>query len=384
MRVSPEFNLNEQSRAKLERISTAIMQGFAGGGYGRVALPVLQPADLYLDMAGEDIRERMFVFDDPVGNEVCLRADLTIPLCRFVLDQMASFPARRSCLGAVFRFDANTLNATEMLQAGIELIGGASGIAADSEVLALACAALDAAGIDGIDLVLGNVSLFPALLADLGLDQVWQRELGYAFRHPSLLQPTLADMRAGRRPKARAFAIDFAVASPTEAESFVSQRVGLAPGEEASGRTAADIAERLVDRAKAAAKRLPDANSLDVIEAFLAVRGPAEPSIRRLKSLSAGAGFARALARLEVCVERAQQNRGRADRVMIEATLGRSFVYYTGFVFSLSARGEAEPLAAGGRYDGLMRDLGASEPLAAVGCAIWPERILAAREASDG
>ncbi len=384
MRISPEFSLSEQSRAKLERISSAVMQGFASGGYARVALPVLQPADLYLDMAGEDIRERMFVFDDPLGNEVCLRADLTIPLCRYVLDQTASFPARRSCLGAIYRFDANTSGATEMLQAGIELIGGGSGTAADSEVLGLACAALDAAGIDGINLVLGDVALFPALLADLGLDQIWQRELGYAFRHPSLLQPTLGDMRTGARPKARAIAIEFAGVSRAEAEAFVSQRVGLAAGEAVSGRTAADIAERLIDRAEAAATPLPDAKSLDVIEAFLGVQGPAEQSIRRLKSLSTGAGFARALSRLEECVERARQNRNAADRVMIETTLGRSFVYYTGFVFSLSARGEDEPLAAGGRYDGLMRDLGANELLAAVGCAIWPERILAAQEAQDG
>lgn len=384
MRVSPEFTLSEASRARLEHISSDVMQVFAGGGYARVALPSLQPADLYLDMAGEDIRERMFVFDDPAGNEVCLRADLTIPLCRYVLDQKARFPARCSCLGAVYRFDPNTSGATEMLQAGIELIGGASGIAADSEVLGLACAALDAAGTRGIDLVLGDVALFPALLADLGLDPIWQRALGYAFRHPSLLQPTLADMRAGRRAKARAFAIDFAAVSRGEAEAFVSQRVGLAQGEEASGRSAADIAERLIDRAKAAATPLPDAQSLDAIEAFLAVSGRADQSLRQLKSLCSGAGFARALARLEACVARAQQNRNIADRVRIEATLGRSFVYYTGFVFSLSARGEAEPLAAGGRYDGLMSDLGASEPLAAVGCAIWPERILAAQEARDG
>ena len=383
MRVATEFNLSEQSRAKLERISAAIMQGFASGGYTRVALPVLQPADLYLDMAGEDIRERMFVFEDPAGNEMCLRADLTIPLCRFVLDQKASVPARRSCLGSVFRFDANTSGATEMLQAGIECIGGQSGIAGDIEVLGLACAALSAAGMSGINLVLGDVALFPALLADLGLDEIWQRQLRYAFRHPSLLQPTLADMRSGRRSKVRAFAIDFAAVAQSEAEDFVSQRVGLADGEEASGRTAADIASRLIDRAKAAATPLPEAKSLDVIEAFLAVEGPADTSIRSLKSLTTGGAFAKALARFEEHIGRAREARGAADAMMVSTTLGRSFVYYTGFVFSLSARDADEPLAAGGRYDRLLRDLGASEPIAAVGCAIWPERILAAQEAPN-
>ncbi|MFZ1990417.1 MAG: ATP phosphoribosyltransferase regulatory subunit [Alphaproteobacteria bacterium] len=383
MRAAAKYNLDEASRAKLEGICAAIMQRFVSGAYERIDLPVLQPADLYLDMAGEDIRERMFVFDDPMGNELCLRADLTIPLCRFVLDHKERFPARHSCLGSVFRFDVGTSGATEMLQAGIECLGGPPGIAGDIEVLELACAALAAAGMSATLLTLGDVSLFPALLADLGLDEIWQRRFGYAFRHPSLLQPTLADMRAGRRPKARTFPIDFARVAQSEAEAFVSQRVGLADGEEVSGRSAADIAARLVDRAKAAAAPLPDAKSLDVIEAFLAIEGVADQAILRLKSLAAGARFAKALARLEECAHRARTHQA-ADDVMISTTLGRSFVYYTGFVFSLSAPGESEPLAAGGRYDRLLSDLGAREPKAAVGCAIWPERILAAQGAPNG
>ena len=384
MRVSSEFGLNETNRARLEQISSAIMRGFASSGYARIALPVLQPADLYLDMAGEDIRERMFVFDDPAGNEVCLRADLTIPLCRSVLDQKSSLPARRSCLGAVYRFDPNTAGATEMLQAGIELIGGPAGLAADREVLELACTALGAAGVNGLDLFLGDVSLFSALLSDLGLDPIWQRQLAYAFRHPSLLQPTLADMRAGHRPKARAFAVDFASTSRAEAEAFVAQRLGLADGEEACRRSAGDIAERLIDRARAAATPLPEAKALDVIEAFLAVSGSADEAIRRLKSLSNGVVFAKAFARFEEYAAQARQNCGPADRVLVDTTLGRNFVYYTGLVFSLREKGDDEPLAAGGRYDKLMGDLGANEPIAAVGCAIWPERILAARETNNG
>src|SRR5262249_26456907 len=150
-----------------------------------------------------------------------------------------------SCLGSVFRFDVNAAGATEMLQAGIECLGGPSDIAADIEVLDLASAALAATGLNGIELTLGDVSLFPALLAELDLDEIWQRRLTYAFRHPSLLQPTLAGMRSGHRQKVRNFEIDFASATPREVEAFVSQRVGLAQGEEIAARSAAEIAARL-------------------------------------------------------------------------------------------------------------------------------------------
>ena len=44
--------------------------------------PVLQPAHLYLEMAGEDLRKRAFLVEDPEGDDLCLRPDMTAPVCR--------------------------------------------------------------------------------------------------------------------------------------------------------------------------------------------------------------------------------------------------------------------------------------------------------------
>ncbi|MGB6448132.1 MAG: ATP phosphoribosyltransferase regulatory subunit, partial [Xanthobacteraceae bacterium] len=49
----------------------------AGNPYVRIAPPVLQPAEPFLDLGGEDIRRRMFLTTDPDGRELCLRPDLT-------------------------------------------------------------------------------------------------------------------------------------------------------------------------------------------------------------------------------------------------------------------------------------------------------------------
>ena len=48
---------------------------------------ILQPAEPFLDLSGEDIRKRMFLTTDPEGRELCLRPDLTIPVSR---DYLAS------------------------------------------------------------------------------------------------------------------------------------------------------------------------------------------------------------------------------------------------------------------------------------------------------
>jgi ATP phosphoribosyltransferase regulatory subunit len=55
---------------------------------------------------------------------------------------------------------------------------------------------------------------------------------------------------------------------------------------------------------------------------------------------------------------------------------GRGLDYYTGFEFELHHRGNgAEPLVAGGRYDGLMTQLGSPDPIPAVGFSVWVDAL---------
>jgi ATP phosphoribosyltransferase regulatory subunit len=70
------------------------------------------------------------------------------------------------------------------------------------------------------------------------------------------------------------------------------------------------------------------------------------------------------------------------ESVNFSARFGRNMEYYTGFVFELWSRDAegAVQIAGGGRYDTLMRSLGAAKDIPAVGCAIRGERVLAARK----
>ena len=59
-------------------------------------------------------------------------------------------------------------------------------------------------------------------------------------------------------------------------------------------------------------------------------------------------------------------------------SFGRGLDYYTGFEFELHAKAKGngvEPLVAGGRYDGLMTQLGSATPIAAVGFSVWVEAL---------
>ena len=60
----------------------SILGLFAGRGYVHEEPSVLQPAEIFLDRSGEEIRRRTFTLTDPSGRDLALRPDLTIPICR--------------------------------------------------------------------------------------------------------------------------------------------------------------------------------------------------------------------------------------------------------------------------------------------------------------
>src|SRR4051812_9509212 len=82
----------------------ALIASFERAGYARVAPAILQPAEPFLDLSGEDIRKRMYLTGDPQGHELCLRPDLTIPVSRdYLASPFAGKPQGFCYLGPVFR-----------------------------------------------------------------------------------------------------------------------------------------------------------------------------------------------------------------------------------------------------------------------------------------
>ncbi len=169
---------------------------FTAAGYELVAPAIIQPAGLFLDVVGENLRGRTYVFSDPDGAELCLRPDLTVPACRLYLErEPAARDPRRFCYnGPAFRFqpqDAPSENPREFRQAGIENFASADAVGADAEVLALMCRAVAAAGLARFDLKLGDLGLFRALLDALALPRRWHDRLSHQFWRPEAFRAEL-------------------------------------------------------------------------------------------------------------------------------------------------------------------------------------------------
>jgi ATP phosphoribosyltransferase regulatory subunit len=163
-------------------------------GYARVSPAIVQPAEPFLDLAGEDMRRHMFLLADSAGHELCLRPDLTIPVARdYLASAAAARPAGFCYLGAVFRDRGAGFpsGSGEFLPAGIESFGRADTAAADAEALSLGLEATAHYGVADPAILTGDVSLFSALIAALELAPAWKRRLLKDFNRKATLAEDL-------------------------------------------------------------------------------------------------------------------------------------------------------------------------------------------------
>jgi len=354
--------------------AASILRLFAAHGYVQEEPPVLQPAEIFLDRSGEEIRRRTFTLTDPSGRDLALRPDLTIPICRDAVLSNRKLPARIFYNGLVFRHQPGEPNRpTQFFQAGAELLGQEDRAAGDSEILSLAIEALRAAGLADFSLRIGDLALFNALVDALALPRQWSARLKRHFWRAGYVESLLYWLGHGdgapKLPGTRA-----------EIEALLDQKSD-AP---AAGRSRAEIVARALDRAAEAATLRLDPGVADAIAKLLDISGPAQAALIEVRALLKTAGIALdpQLAAMEARLA-ALKNLGVApERVQFTAHFGRNMEYYTGFVFELWARDREGPVqvAGGGRYDTLLESLGAGKPVSAIGCAIRTERLLAAQK----
>ncbi len=155
---------------ELRAITDAMRDVFAAHGYGEVATPALEYEAVLTrgDSTAADPAYRLF---DEHGNVLVLRSDMTIPIARVVATRYASAPTplRFSYVAHAYRaVKQHRGHPREILQAGIELVG-APGPEGTAEAVSMLCATLDAGGLTGYRVGLGDASLFPRVLRQAGV-----------------------------------------------------------------------------------------------------------------------------------------------------------------------------------------------------------------------
>jgi ATP phosphoribosyltransferase regulatory subunit len=149
-------------------ITEALRGVFERHGYGEVSTPALEYEEVLARADMAEARPAYRVFDES-GAVLVLRSDMTVPIARVVATRYPTVdPPLRFCYVAHCYRGVRPQRGQprELLQAGIELIG-APAPQGTAEALTVLCDALDAVGLKGYRVGVGDASLYPALMASL-------------------------------------------------------------------------------------------------------------------------------------------------------------------------------------------------------------------------
>jgi ATP phosphoribosyltransferase regulatory subunit len=357
----------------------ALLLSFAQAGYALAEPPVLQPAEPFLDLSGEDIRKSLYLTTDATGEELCLRPDLTIPVAReYLASPKAGQATGYSYLGPVFRYRGGA--PSEFLQAGIESFGRLDRPAADAEMLALALEATRAFGVGEVEIRTGDVALFTTLIDALELYPVWRRRLMKDFNRKISLEHDIEQLTvasATTRNEYEGVLAALAGSDRKAALALVTDLMSIAGASNVGGRTVAEIADRFLEQSTLKAGALPR-DALTIIKRFLGIAGDPRDAIKQLRSLAADArlNIGAAIDAFESRVGFMAARGIDTAQTRFSTAFGRGLDYYTGFEFELHAKdNDVEPLVAGGRYDGLLTQLGSATAIPAVGFSVWVETL---------
>lgn len=358
-RIGAPQQVLDTARARLARL-------FEGAGFAPIDMPHLFLGETLLDVYGEDLRARAFLFPDAErGNELCLRPDFTVPLALAHGESGWTRHARYTYQGPVFRRQPQGQGRpTEYLQVGLEQFGAPDPVQSDAQVFALLHRGVAELGVPAPDVQMGDLSIPFALLDALDMPEQRRAALKRHFWRPQRFQAL----------------IDRACVPPTPSGTRIAllEGRGAETGEVLGLRTREEIAARievLAEEARMPAMPVPDA---DLLGAVMALDCPATEAPGGLAALT-GEGTVRvAIDRLAARLDALADEGIDPAHMVFDANFGRNLEYYDGFVFEMRApdRRVHPPLAGGGRYDALPARLGADGPVPAIGGIIRPEAVL--------
>jgi histidyl-tRNA synthetase len=357
-----------QSQTQLQKLIETLQRHNELFGYQRLETDMIQPADLFLTKAGDQLIHRLFTFDRS-GRLWALRPEFTASAAKAYAEQAEeqSNPARWQFAGAVFEDAPGSSQVQQRHSVGTELLGWHSPVA-DAETILVVYTGLRAAGVHDVQIIIGSVNLLRALLSSYDLDS---RLLRFIVENLSHLNT-----------EGKAYIIDrfdrlVAFSSTSPETSGIDLRVLLEKSGSLAGRTREDIIRRLQRKTERLAARSAVLEALDQLETLNRTFSISADGMEQIRlQLKPGQTEAAAvLDELDTLIGLLQTAHIPLDDIALFPTLARDWNYYTGMIFEARSRSSGRVLAGGGRYNELIRLMGGRDT-PAVGSASYADAIM--------
>ncbi len=280
-------------------------------GYAPFKMSKFEEYDLYVENKDFLVGDGVITFNDTDGKLLALKPDVTLSIIKNSKDEPDGITSKVYYNENVYRISKNTHTFKEILQTGLECIGGID-IYAMTEVVLLAVKSLEAVSRDYV-LDLSHIGILSALLDQLSVSGADKKQIVRCIGEKNIhgLKEFCASIGANET-----------------------------------------LCEKLT--------------------ALISAYGKPALVLPKLRALDAGKEAEAAIDELEL-ITKTLEKIGYGDRVNIDFSVVNDMNYYSGIFFRGFVQGIPEGILSGGRYDKLMKKMG--RKAGAIGFAVYLDML---------
>ena len=339
---------------KSKKLSETIIKTFKRNGFVLSEPDVLLDSEYIIERSGEKFRSSILSFEREDGKSMCLRPDLTVASCLSFLQKKTSSKIYYS--GQAYRRSSNKGSDFINNQLGIEILGSKNQIQDDFKVISTILSSAKKIKSKKIQIKVGDISLFKSLINALDMPERWKLRLIRHFWRPSYFKELLKRLEKNTD-------ID-AVTFDTDKKRF-NEMKNLDQEKVVAGRSISEILTRFDKKIRDPRSFSDGKKIVKIIKSFLKINCKLSELDEKLLVFAKKNNLKKNIFRdFKSILNLKKLN----QEVIFIANFGRDIEYYTGIVFEVFS-GHKE-IARGGRYDDLLKSLGAKKNIPAVGAAI--------------
>ena len=344
---------------KSKKSSKAIIENFKKNGFVLSEPDVLLDSDYIIERSGEKFRSSMLTFEREDGKTMCLRPDLTVASCIKFLQKKTTSKIYYS--GQAFRRSNKKDSKFINDQLGIEILGSKNQIQDDFKVISTILSSAKKIKKKNIKIKVGDISLYKSLINALDMPERWKLRLIRHFWRPSYFEELLKRLEKNTD-------ID-AITFDSDKKRFYEMKK-MNKDKVIAGRSVLEILNRFDKKIKDPRSFTDGKRIVKIIKSFLKINCKISKLDEKLLKFAKKNDLTKNIFKDFKSIQNLKRLKQDVNFI---ANFGRDLEYYTGIVFEVSS-GNKE-IARGGRYDDLLKSLGAKKNIPAVGAAIILKNI---------
>ncbi len=337
-----------------KKLSEKIIKTFKSNGFALSEPDVLLDSEYIIERSGEKFRSSMVTFEREDGKTMCLRPDLTVASCINFLQKKTSSKIYYS--GQAYRRSSSKGSNFINDQLGIEILGSKNQIQDDFKVISTIVSSAKKIKSKNIQIKVGDISLFKSLINALDMPERWKLRLIRHFWKPTYFEELLKRLENNTD-------ID-AVTFDTDKKRFYEMKK-LSQDKIVAGRSISEILKRFDKKIKDPRSFNDGKQIVKIIKSFLKINCKLSKLDEKLLNFAKKNKLKKNIFKNFKSIQNLKKLKQEINFI---TNFGRDIEYYTGIVFEVFS-GKKE-IARGGRYDDLLKGLGAKKNIPAVGAAI--------------